>query len=136
MRRAGVDRLLGSDGILEERFESLRRELQKWNLVWNGYLELSDERSRYRNNDILPLYTETHSQVTRAERIFRDTPYRLDASGRDDELSDLLADPRVENAIVIKLLIETEARDHAKYLDPVSELVIAEIDRLLAASPR
>lgn len=42
----------------------------------------------------------------------------------------------MENAIVIKLLIETEARDHAKYLDPVSELVIAEIDRLLAASPR
>ena len=136
MRRAGVDRLLGSDGILEERFESLRRELQLWNQVWGGYLEVSEERLRYRNNVILPLFTETHSQVVRAERIFRDTPYRLDASGRDDELRDLLADPRVENAIVIKLLIEKEARDHAKYLDQVSERVIAEIDRLLAASPR
>ncbi len=136
MRRARVDRLLGSDGILEERFESLRRELEKWNRTWNGDLEMSDERLRYRNNVILPLFTETHSQVTRAERIFRDTPYRLDASGRDDELRDLLADPRVENAIVIKLLIEKEALDHAKHLDQLSELVIAEIDRLLAASPR
>lgn len=136
MRRAGVDRLLGSDGILEERFGSLRRELEKWNIVWNGYLEISDERLRYRNNVILPLFTETHSQVARIERIFRDTPYRLDASGRDDELRDLLADPRVENAIVNKLFIEKEALDHAKYLDQVSELVIAEIDRLLAASPR
>ncbi len=136
MRRAGVDRVLGSDGILEERFESLRRELQNWNMVWNGYLELSGERSGYRNNVLLPLFTETHSQITVAERIFRDTPYRLDASGRDDELRDLLADPRVENAIVIKLLIEKQALDHAKYLDQVSELAIAEIDRLLAASPR
>jgi hypothetical protein len=136
MRRARVDRLLGSDGILEERFESLRRELEKWNRTWNGYLEMSDERLSYRNKVILPLFTETHSQVTRAERIFRDTPYRLDASGRDDELRDLLADPRVENAIVIKLLIEKEALDHAKHLDQVSELVIAEIDRMLAASPR
>jgi hypothetical protein len=136
MRRAGVDRLLGSDGILEERFESLRRELQKWNLVWNGYLVATEDRSRYGNNVLLPLFSETHSQVTRAERIFRDTPYRLDASGRDDELRDLLADPRVENAIVIKLLLEKEVLDHAKYLDQVSELAIAEIDRLLAASPR
>lgn len=136
MRRAGVDRMLGSDGILEERFESLRRELERWNQVWYGYLEMSDERLRYRNNVILPIFTETHSQITRAERIFRDTPYQLDASGRDDELSDLLADPRVENAIVIKLLIENDALHHAKYLDQISELAIAEIDRLLAASPR
>ena len=33
-------------------------------------------------------------------------------------------------------LFTKEALDHAKRIDQVSELVIAEIDRLLAASPR
>lgn len=136
IRSAGVDRLLNTDGILDERFEPLRRDLEAWNRTFNGYLRIWGDQLRYRNDVILPLFTEEHSQVTRAERMLRDTPYQLDASGRHDELRDVLADPRVENAVVITLLIQKQVLDHASYLHQLSEEAIDEIDRLLAAPPR
>lgn len=136
IRSTGVERLLGSDGIVEERFESLRHGLERWNLYVSGYRQVANDRLRYGHEVVLPLFTETHSLVASAERWLRDTPYRLDPSGRHDELQDVLADPRVENAIVISVIIENEVLDHARRLDQVSEEAIAEIDRLLAASPR
>jgi len=136
IRGDGVDRLLRSDGILDESFESLRRDLEAWNRTFNGYVRIWGAQMRYQNDVILPLFTDKHSQVARAEYMLRDTPYRIDASGRHDELRDVLADPRVENAVVITLLTQKEVLDHASYLDQVSEQAIAEIDRLLGASPR
>jgi len=136
LRSTGVDRLLGSDSIVEERFESLRHHLELWNLYVNGYRQVAGDRARYGNAVVLPLFTETHSLVATAEYWLRDTPYRLDPGGRQDELQNVLADPRMENAIVISVISEHEVLDHARRLSQVSEMAIAEIDRLLAASPR
>jgi len=136
IRSAGVDRLLGSDAIVEERFESLRRGLERWNLTVSGYRQVAGDRLRYGHEVVLPLFTETHSLVAPAERLLRDTPHRLHPSVRHDEFQNILADPRVENAIVISVIIENEVLDHARRLDQVSEEVVAEIDRLLAAFHR
>ena len=135
IRSGSVNRLLGSDAIVEERFEPLRRGLERLNLVSSGFRQVAGDRSRFGSEVVLPLFTERHSLFSSAERLLRATPYQLDTSGRHDEFENVLADPRVENAIIISVIMEHEVLAHARYIDKASEVVSAEIDRLLAAFP-
>ena len=61
IRSAGVDRLLGSDAIVEERFESLRRGLERWNLTVSGSRQVA---GYYIDDDRLTIEADGDAGVT------------------------------------------------------------------------
>lgn len=136
IRSAGVDRVLGSDDILETRQEQLLQHLEDWNRTFTGYLSIATDLLQYRNRVILPLLTESHSQHEGAKYLMRLSSSTVQLVEREDEpLESVLADPRVENMVVFRLALSANLLDHVRRLDDLSVTVIGEIDPLLDAAP-
>ncbi len=135
IREAAVDRVLGSDHILAGPYEPLRQRLEDWNRTFTGYLQIANDVSQYRNTVMLPLFTESHSQVAVAQRTLEHFSTHRLFEGEGYTLAALLSDPRVENAVVFRLSNSANLLHHVRRLDKLSVAAMAEIDELLGEDP-
>ena len=132
IREAAVDRVLGSDHILAGHYESLRQHLEDWNRTFTGYLHVATDVTQYRNTVMLPLFTESHSQIAVAQRTLEHYSTHRLVEGEGDPLAALLSDPRVENTVVFRLSMSANLLHHVRRLDELSVAAMAEIDKLLS----